>query len=47
MTDEEKLRLVKRYMTKWKKLLKMDCVNSKGMVRNDIDYVLKKLKEDK
>lgn len=46
MTEKEKLKFVKRYLVKWKKLLCVSGVNSKSMVKNDIQYVLNKIKED-
>ena len=43
MNENEKLKLVRRYLVKWKKLLALSGVNSKGMVKNDIQFVLNKI----
>lgn len=43
MTEQEKLKFVRRYLVKWKKMLCVSGVNSKGMVKNDIQYVLNKI----
>lgn len=35
--------MIKRYLTKWQEQLGFDGCNSKGMVRNDIQHLLKQL----
>lgn len=39
--DLDKLDKVVSYLNRWDQLLAKDCINSKAMVRNDIQYLLK------
>lgn len=41
----ERLEKLERYLDKWNEQLGIDGVNSKGMVRNDIQYLIKERTE--
>ncbi len=45
--DEKNLELITRYLKKWYKQLAIDGCNSKSMVRNDIQYLLKVIENKK
>lgn len=42
MKDLDRLEKLERYLVKWEEQLGIDGVNSKGMVRADIQFLLKK-----
>ena len=41
------LETIENYLKKWSQQLKISGVNSKSMVRNDIQYLLKEIQEEK
>lgn len=43
-TIEDEFKNIKSYLAKWNEQLAVSGVNSKGMVRSDIQYLLDKLK---
>ena len=43
-TIEDEFKSIKSYLAKWNEQLAVSGVNSKGMVRSDIQYLLDKLK---
>lgn len=43
-TIEDEFKNIKGYLEKWQEQLAVSGVNSKGMVRSDIQYLLEKLK---
>ena len=41
---DDTIKSLKEYLSKWNNMLQVDGVNSKSMVRNDIQHLLNKLK---
>ena len=41
---DDTIQTLKEYLIKWNNMLQVDGVNSKSMVRNDIQHLLNKLK---